>query len=135
MNGDNFSSWFRNGTLSLLGIGLLAAVILRTGFGLPFTRVAVPIAVLVTIQITFFSVMYWARQPYKRKNDLRVGIVVFGTYGLLMGLAGMYYAAQLGLVSPNAVKENYFGFSIFMVVVIVVGVGLFSYWKPSEFKQ
>jgi len=79
--------------------------------------------------------MYWARQRYKQTGDLRAAIVVVGLFGLLLGLSGMYYAAQLGLVSPQTVKDNYFGFSISMVLVIVIVFGLFSYWKPTQFRQ
>jgi len=89
----------------------------------------------VTIQVAFFIVMYSVRQRYKQTRDLRVGFVVAGMYGLLMGVAGMYYAARLGLVSPKVVDENYLGFSVFMVVVIIVGIVLFSFWKPTQFTQ
>jgi predicted benzoate:H+ symporter BenE len=135
MKSESFSRWIATGVPSFLGIGLVAGVILRTGFGLPFARVGLPITVLVTIQVAFFIVMYWVRQRYKQTRDLRVGFVVAGIYGLLVRLVGMYYASQLALVNPKAVNENYFGFSVFMVAVIVIGVGLLSFWKPTQFRQ
>ena len=135
MKSESFSRWIAIGVLLFAGIGLLAGFILRAGFGLPLIRVVVPIAVLTTIQMAFFIVMYWVRQRYKQTRDLRVGVVVAGIYCLLLGLVGMYYAAHLGLVSLKAVNEDYFGFPIFMVVVIVIGVGLLSYWKPTQFRQ
>ncbi len=135
MKSESFSRSIATGVLFFLGIGLLAGLILRAGFGLPLIMVVVPITVLTTIQTAFLIVMYWVRQRYKQTRDLRVGVVVAGIYCLLLGLAGMYYAAQLGLVSLKAVNENYFGFPIFMVVVIAIGVGLLSYWKPTQFRQ
>jgi len=135
MKSESFSRWIATGVPSFLGIGLVAAVVLRLGFGLPFASVRGSITALVTIQVAFFIVMYSVRQRYKQTRDLRVGFVVAGMYGLFIGLAGMYYAARLGLVSPKVVDENYLGFSVFMVVVIIVGIVLFSFWKPTQFTQ
>jgi hypothetical protein len=102
------------------------------GFGLPVVRVALPITVLVAIQAAFFIGMYPIRKRYKQSRDLRAGFILTGVYGPLIGLAGMYYAGRLGLVGASTLNENYLGFSLFVVVVIAVGVGLFSFLKPTR---
>jgi hypothetical protein len=117
-----------------MGIGVIVGLALRISFGLPFARIAVPITVLVAIQGALFISMYWVRQRYRRKRDLRGGIILFGSYSLLIGLAGMYYAGQLGLVGLNTLRENYLGFSAYVLVVTAVGVGLFSFLKPSRIR-
>jgi hypothetical protein len=117
-----------------VGIGVLVGLALRISFGLPFARIAIPIMVLVAIQGALFISMFWVRQSYKRKPDLRGGIILFGGYCLLVGLAGMYYAGQLGLVGVNTLNENYLGFSAYVLVVTVVAVGLFSFLKPTQIR-
>jgi hypothetical protein len=52
-------------------------------------------------------------------------------YGLLVILAGMYYAGQLGLVPARTFDENYVGLSAFIAVVVCVGVGFLSILKPK----
>ena len=128
------SRWVLRGVPLLVGIGIVAGLALRIAFGLPFARIAIPITVLVVIQGALFISMYWVRQRNKRKPDLRGGIFIFGSYGLLIGLAGMYYAGQLGLVGVNTLNDNYLGFSVFMLVVIAISVGLFSLLKPKRLR-
>jgi hypothetical protein len=89
---------------------------------------------MIMIQASFFIGMYPVRQRYKRNPDLRGGIILTGTYGLLFGLAGMYYAEQLGLVGINTLSENYLGFSVYMLVVVAIVVGLFSFLKPTRIR-
>ncbi len=129
---ESLPRWVLSGLPLLVGLGVIVGLALRISFGLPFARIAIPITVLVAIQGALFTSMYWVRQRYKRKPDLRGGIVLFGGYGLLMGLAGMYYAGQLGLVSVNTLSENYLGFSVYVVVVTALAVGLFSFLKPTQ---
>jgi hypothetical protein len=131
---ETLSRWVLKGVPLLVGIGIVAGLALRISFGLPFARSAIPIAVLVAIQGALFISMYWVRQRYKRNPDLRGGIMLFGSYGLLIGLAGMYYAGQLGLVGANTLNENYLEFSVFMLVVIAISVGMFSFLKPKRLR-
>jgi hypothetical protein len=44
----------------------------------------------------------------------------------------MYYAGELGIVGVRAFGDNYAWFSIYMGIVICVGVGFLSFLKPSE---
>jgi len=118
----------------LVAIGVVVGLALRMRFGLPFARIAIPIAVLVAIQGALFIGMYWVRQRYKRKPDLRSGIILFGAYGLLMGLAGMYYGGQLGVLASNTLSENWLGFSVYVLLTTTVAVGLFSFLKPSRIR-
>ena len=118
----------------LVGIGVVVGLALRISFGLPFARIAIPITVLVAIQGALFISMYWVRQRYKRKPDLRSGIILFGAYGLLIGLVGMYYAGQLGLAGVNTLNENYLGFSVYVLAITAVAVGLFAFLKPTRIR-
>ena len=118
----------------LAGIGVVVGLALRISFGLPFGRIVIPITVLVAIQGALFISMYWVRQRYKRTLDLRGGIILFGSHSLLIGLAGMYYAGELGLAGVNTFNENYLGFSVYVLVVTAVAVGLFSFLKPARIR-
>lgn len=131
---ETLSRWVSKGVPLFVGIGIVAGLALRIGFGLPFARVTFPITVLVVIQVAFFIGMYWVRQRHKRNQDLRGGVILTGGYSLLIGLAGMYYAGQLGLVGGNTLNGNYLGFSVFMLVVIAISVGLFSLLKPKRLR-
>jgi NO-binding membrane sensor protein with MHYT domain len=131
---ESLPRWVLNGLPLLVGIGVVVGLALRISFGLPFARIATPITVLVAIQGALFISMYWVRQRYKRKPDLRGGIILFGSYGLLIGLAGMHYAGQLGIVGVNTLNENYLGFSVYVLVVTAVAVGLFSFLKPTRIR-
>jgi hypothetical protein len=43
----------------------------------------------------------------------------------------MYYAEQLRLVGANTLNENYLGFSVYVLVVTAISVGMFSFLKPK----
>jgi hypothetical protein len=128
---ETLSRWLWPGVPLLIGVGVLGAVVLHLSFSLPFARVAIPIAVLLSIQLAFYVVMFAARRQYGRTRDLRAGFVLTAIYGLFIVLAGMYYAGQLGIVGVKTFEDNYVGFSAFMAVVICVGVGFLSFLKPK----
>jgi UDP-N-acetylmuramyl pentapeptide phosphotransferase/UDP-N-acetylglucosamine-1-phosphate transferase len=115
----------------LIGVGIVAAFVLRVSFGLPLARLAIPIAVLVGIQVLFFVGMYGARKRYRRTRDLRTAALVTGTYGLCIVLAAMYYAGQLGIASARTFEDNYIGFSVFMGVVTCIVFVVFSFVEPK----
>jgi hypothetical protein len=128
---ERFSRWLAIGVLSLLGIGLLAVAILHTSLGAPWAGVLRAVTLLVTIQLVLYVAMYWVRKRFKQTHDLRTGIMVFGLYCLLFGLAGMHYAGQLGLMNSKVGRGDYVGFSIFVLVVTTLTFVLFSFWRPE----
>jgi hypothetical protein len=128
---ETLSRWVYQGVPLLIGVGIVGAFVLRLSFGLPLARLALPIAVLVGIQVLFFVGMYGARKRYRRTGDLRTAALVTGTYGLCIVLAGMYYVGQLGIASARTFEDNYVEFSVFMGVVTCIVVGIFSFVKPQ----
>lgn len=131
---ESLRRWVVSGLPLLVGIGVVVGFALRVSFGLPFARIATPLTVLVGIQVALFIAMYWVRQRYKRTLDLRGGIALFGTYSLLIGLTGMYYAGQLGLVGVNTFNENYLGFSAYVLGVTAIAAALFSLLKTTRIR-
>ena len=115
----------------IVGVGIVAAVVLRISFGLSTSKLAVPIAVLLGIQVVFYLCMYAVRKQCRRAQDLRVGAVVTGIYALFIVLAGMYYAGQLGIASARTFEDNYVGFSVFTGMVTCIVVVIFSFVKPK----
>ena len=113
----------------IIGVGIVAAFLLRLSFGLPLSKLAVPIAALIGIQVVFYVGMYAVRRRYRRTRDLRTAAFVTGIYGLCIVLAGMYYAGQLGIASARTFEDNYVEFSVFMGVVTCIVVGIFSFVK------
>lgn len=69
---------------------------------------------------------------YQQTRDLRTGFIVAGLYGLFIVLAGMYYAGELGIVGARTFEDNHVEFSVFMGVVICIGVVFFSFVKPKR---
>ena len=128
---DALSRWLYRGVPLFIGVGIIAAFVLRFSFGLSLVRLAFPIAVLVGIQLLFYVGMYGTRQLYRRTGYMRPAALVAGIYGLCIVLAGMYYAGQLGIVSPRTFADNYAGFSVFMAVVTCIVVVVFSFEKPK----
>jgi hypothetical protein len=116
----------------LIGVGILAVFVLRMNFGLPLAKLSIPIAVLTGIQLAFYVGMFAVRKRYKQTRDLRAGFSLAGIYGLFIVLAGMYYAGQLGIAGVRTFEDNYVEFSVFMGVVICVGVGSLSFLKPKR---
>lgn len=129
---ETLSRWLYQGVPLLVGIGIIAVVVLRRGFGLSLARLALPIAVVLGIQLLFYVSMYRTRQQYRRTGDLRTAALLTGAYGLSIGLAGMYYAAKLGILRVNTFTDNYVAFSIYIVVVVGIGIGLLSFSKPKR---
>jgi hypothetical protein len=72
---------------------------------------------------------YWIRKRFQHTHNLRLGLLVFGSYCLVMGLMALRYAAQLGLVSPKVATDNYPSFSIVMLMSILISVGVSSFVK------
>jgi UDP-N-acetylmuramyl pentapeptide phosphotransferase/UDP-N-acetylglucosamine-1-phosphate transferase len=128
---DALSRWLYRGVPLFIGIGIIAAFLLRFSFGLSLVRLAFPIAVLVGIQLLFYVGIYGTRQRYRRAGNLRPAALVTGIYGLCIVLAGMYYAGQLGIVSRRTFADNYVGFSVFMTVVTCIVVVVFLFAKPK----
>jgi hypothetical protein len=93
--------------LLLIGVGTVAVVVLYLNFGLPLSRLAIPIAVLLAIQIAFDTAMFAVRARYQRTRDLRAGFILAGVHGLFVVLAGMYYAGQLGILGARTFEDNF----------------------------
>jgi hypothetical protein len=67
-----------------------------------------------------------------RHVSRRAGFILMGLYGLLVGLTAMYYAGKLGLVSVTMFTDNYIGFTIYVIVVVCVGIGFLSLLKTTR---
>jgi UDP-N-acetylmuramyl pentapeptide phosphotransferase/UDP-N-acetylglucosamine-1-phosphate transferase len=128
---ETFSRWVYQGIPLIIGVGIVAAFVLRISFGLTTSKLAVPIAVLLGIQVVFYVGMYAVRKRYRRTRDLRIAAFAMGVYGLCIVLAGMYYAGQLGIASARTFEDNYVEFSVFMGVVTCIVVVIFSFVKPK----
>jgi UDP-N-acetylmuramyl pentapeptide phosphotransferase/UDP-N-acetylglucosamine-1-phosphate transferase len=128
---ETFPGWVHQGIPLIIGVGIVAAVVLRISFGLPILKLVVPITALLAIQVVFYLGMYAVRKQCRKTQDLRAGAVVTGMYALLIVLAGMYYAGQLGIASARTFEDNYLGFSVFAVVVTCIVVVIFSFVKPK----
>ena len=133
--GETFSRWMWQGVLLLTGIGVIAGVVVHVSFGVPPSRLAIPIAALLAVQIAFYAAMFAARKRYQRTRDLRAGFIAAGIYGLFIALAGMYFAGRLGIIGARTFEDNFVGFSVFMGVVICVGFGLLSFLRPKLTRQ
>jgi hypothetical protein len=128
---ETLSRWLYQGVPLLIVVGIVAAFVLRLSYGLSLARLALPVAVLVGIQLLFYVGMYGTCKRYRRTGDLRAAVLVTGIYGLCLVLVGMYYAGQLGIASARTFDENYIGFSAFMAVVTCIVVVVFSFVKPK----
>jgi hypothetical protein len=126
---ESFARWLRNGVPGFLAVALFVAIVVHVTIRGPWSRIVVPCAVLVAIQLALYISMYWIRKRFQHTHNLRLGVLVFGSYCLVMGLMALRYAAQLGLVSPKVATDNYLSFSIFMLIVILMSVVVFSIWK------
>jgi len=132
---ETFSRWLCHGVPLLIGVGIVGAFALHFSFGLRLSKLALPIAVLLGIQVVFYVSIYPVRRRYRQTRDLRTAALVTGIYGLSIVLAGMYYVGQLGIASARTFEDNYVGFSVFMGVVICIVVVIFSFIKPKPNSQ
>jgi hypothetical protein len=128
---ETLSRWLLRGVPLLVVIGIVAIFALRSSFNLSLAKLALPIAVLMGIQLVFYVSMFGARQRYKRTQDLRAAVFVMAIYSLCIGLAGMYYAGQLGIASARTFDDNYVGFSAYMGVVTFIAIFCVSFGKPK----
>jgi hypothetical protein len=128
---ERLSKWLLVGVPSFLGIGLLAAVILHLSFGVPLLSALLAAAALAGVQLAMYVPMYWVRQRFRKTQDLRLGVLVFGLYGLLLGSACIHFALQLGL-TKGVRHSDYVEFPIYMVVVTALAVLVCSLVKPKQ---
>jgi hypothetical protein len=128
-----FAQWTGTGIFFFLGSSVLLAPILHFEFRLPISRLLIPITVLVLIQLGFCAAIYWFRKQFDQTHDLRMGVVIFGLYALVTCLTGMYYAGRLGLSPRSLFRDNYLGFSVFMLVVI--SISLILVWSTRSTKS
>src|SRR5450755_3942349 len=96
---ERLSKWLLVGVPSCLGMGLLAAAILHLSFGVSLLSALVAAMVLVGVQLAMYVPMYWVRQRFKKTQDLRTGILVFGLYVLVLGVVSTHYAMRFGLTT------------------------------------
>jgi len=121
-----------HGVPVLIGIGIATALLLHFSLGFTLVSLSVPITSLLVIQVAFYLSMYGVRKRFRQTRDLRTGFIVVGMFCLLIVLAGMYFAERIGLVAPKAFEDDYVEFSIYMLVVIVIGVSIFSFVRPKR---
>jgi ABC-type Mn2+/Zn2+ transport system permease subunit len=117
---------------SIIASGVLGVVILHTGFGVPWRRAYVPAIIFMVIYMVLCVGMFWARKQFDRSRDLRLGVSLFGMFGLVTGLVGMWYAGDRGIVSSATFADNRIPFSVFMLICTTISVALVSWWKPNS---
>ena len=128
---ETLSRWVCQGIPLIIGIGIVAAFLLRISFGWPIAKMVPQAVTLLAIQVVFYVSMYAVRKRYMQTRDLRPTFILIGIYALFITLAGMFYAGQLGIVSATTFENNYLGFSAFVGVMICIGVGFLSFLKPK----
>lgn len=130
MIGDNgFSRWLVAGLPSAAVLGVLSVLVLHVGAKIRWKVAIPPVIVLVSSFAALYIVMYWVRRQFRQSHDLRPAVLAFGIFSLVTGLIGMKYAEQLGIVSSTSISANYVPFSIYVGVVTVLTVILFTFWK------
>lgn len=132
MNSEiSLSRWLMAGVPSAAVLGVLGVVVLHMGAKIPWNVAILPVVVLLAVFTALYIVMYWVRKQFRHSHDLRLGVLAFGIFGLVTGLIGMRYAGQLGIVSPNTFSINYVPYSIYVGVVTVLAVVLFTFWRSK----
>ena len=79
--------------------------------------------------LIWYTLMFWVRRRFKRTHDFRIGIAVTGLYVLATGVSCIRYAGELGFISLAAASGDCVRFVVFMAIVILVSVIVFSFWK------
>jgi len=124
---ETFSRWLLVGIPLLLTVGVFAAVALHVAFGVPASSSTWAAAVLIFVQFSLYVPMYWIRRQFRKTQDLRFALVVFGIYCLVMGFVVIHYAAHFHIGFAQKVsREDYLGFSVYVLVTVGLAVLLFS---------
>jgi uncharacterized membrane protein (GlpM family) len=124
---ETFSRWLLVGIPLLLTMGVLATLVLHVAVGVPALNSTWTAAVLVIVQFGLYVPMYWIRRQFKKNQDLRPAIVLFGIYCWVMGFVVIYYKAHfhIGAAQDDSL-DDYFGFSVYMLVIVGLALLLFS---------
>jgi hypothetical protein len=128
----NLSWWLVRVSPSIIASGVLGAIILHSGFGVPWRSAYAPAIIFMAIYTVLCVGMFWAREQFDKSRDLRLGVGLFGMFGLVTGLVGMWCAGDRGIVSSAIFAENRIPFSAFMLICTTISVALVSWWKPNS---
>ncbi len=126
---ERFSKWIAVGLPALVAVALLVGVVLRSALGVPWSNLIWPILALAVIQSALYVSMYRVRQRFRVTGDMRPGVAVFAFHLWVLGLCGIYFAERLRLIAQMNAMHEYLGFTLFMLVVAVGSVALFSFKK------
>lgn len=119
-------NWVAVGGPLLALAGLLVAIGLHLGCGVPWVDLAVPVSVFVGLQAVTFVAMFWAGRLARRRNGLRIPILVAGFYCWATGLLLMYYGSKWRFLGEQQGGPDYVTFSVLIGIAIAVSLLLFS---------
>ena len=124
---QSFKHWLGIGVPLFVLIMIAAVIMVHIALRAPWNKILFPAVYFLTIQIVFFAAMYFARKYGKPRNRMGPAILLFGLYGLAMGLLAMYYFAQWGVISSMDLHNNYLEFTI--VILTAAAVTTLLPWK------
>ena len=125
------SWWLGRMSPSVVFAGAFFVVILHA-LRVPWHVTYAPAIVFTALYALFCVGMFWARKQFDSNRDLRLGVGIGGTYSLVTVLVGMWDAGDLGIASADTFAENWFPFSLFMLVCTTISFVLASYWKTRS---
>jgi len=75
----------KSGILPLVAFICVAAIVLHIGFGISWERLAAPSVAVLGIQLGALLAMFFAREYFLTRNDIRPGIAVSGVLSVANG--------------------------------------------------
>jgi hypothetical protein len=115
-----FSSWMKNGILPLVATICAAAIVLHIGFEISWEQLAAPSVTVLGIQLGALLAIFFAREYFLTRNDIRPGIAVSGCYMLLMVVTCDHFAFEWRLTKLSEAGKDARDVLIITAILILV---------------
>ncbi|MFY9909066.1 MAG: hypothetical protein WCF22_14290 [Candidatus Sulfotelmatobacter sp.] len=120
--------WFLLGVPTLVLIGIGIAVGVHVALGRSWSELLLPVGAYVAMEVGVYVCMYWARNRARTRQDYGPAVALVGAYAWGTGLLVIYYGTRWRVIGNHGTNDL-LGFSVFMIVVVVITFALFFLFK------
>jgi hypothetical protein len=114
---ERFARWFGIGAPLFLLIAIAGAVVIHSGYAVPWRQLLVPISLFVGVQLGAYIAAFWAGKWIRQHGQYGPMPLLGGFYLWGTGLVIMHYGSKWGILPSDV---DYFSFSVYMTLSTVI---------------
>ena len=115
-----FLQWLFLGTLAFSCLGIVIGVVVHLATDVAYYSLILPVILIVSLKITAFGGMYWARNRFARSRDFRPGLLVMVSYLVALAILVLHYGMKWRLTTVSPSQLFSFPASLFAFASVTV---------------